>query len=643
MKTLTFDIETYPNYTLFALQNIETKELYIFEIRGADERLSDKNITNLHKLLTENKIITFNGIKFDEPITAIAIYKKSSAFELFKSVQSIIVDKLSYYKLYHAKQLKPFIKNHIDVMDVAMGVASLKLYGARLGVKKLQDLPYEIDTYLTKEQMQNVCDYCINDLNITQTLYEELLDDIDLRYDLSNKYDLNLMSDNGARIAEKILIKSCNYKGEAPNPPTHIYYTPPKYIKFKTDKLKSIFNYITNHKFLLNSTGNIELPAKLKQEKIEIDGITYQMGIGGVHASVSNTSIYADKKNTILDIDYKALYPSLMIQNNFIPQHLGKKFMKVYKGMYDERIAVKESMKNVEYGSDAYKKLDTHQKGLKLVNNSSFGKLGLKYSKMYDPKALLHITLTGQLTLMMVVEKLHLKGFKVFYANTDGITLKVRNKDVKKVQDITRKFDKKTGLEMEYDEFRSCHIRDVNNFINITKEGKVKSKGVYAPPSLNKNSQVPIVYEAVRLFLQNGTSVQKTISECKDVNSFCSSRTVKGGAMYGYNIPELYPAGWEDKLNSKRGLTKKIIAEREKMEASWVKDNGLYLGKVVRWYYSTNGRSIHYKSNGNKVPTTDGCKPMMELSDKLPKDLDISWYVTEAYKILEEELGYEID
>ncbi len=61
-----------------------------------------------------------------------------------------------------------------------------------------------------------------------------------------------------------------------------------------------------------------------------------------------------------------------------------------------------------------------------------------------------------------------------------------------------------------------------------------------------------------------------------------------------------------------------------------------YLGKVVRWYYSKEGKPIYYKKNGNKVAKTDGCKPMMTLTNEFPKDLDYERYVDECHRIFKE-------
>ncbi len=290
---------------------------------------------------------------------------------------------------------------------------------------------------------------------------------------------------------------------------------------------------------------------------------------------------------------------------------------------------------------EEYRVLDRQQNTAKLISNSSFGQTGQRFSKIYDPSAMLHTTLTGQLTLMMVVEMLSLKGFKTFYANTDGITLKVKTKDVKKIQKITKDFDKVTGLEMEYNFFRSSHIRDVNNFVNITDNGKIKSKGAYAEPDLEKNIATPICYEAVRKYLQNGTPIKETINNCKDVRQFVSARVVKGGGVWVDKVPEMYPDGWDASLTRNKRITIKMQTLKDKLECTWTREHGSYLGKVVRFYYSKSGRPIYYKESGNKVPKSDGCSPMMDLpkKNKLPKDLNYEWYYIESKELLED-IGY---
>ena len=126
-----------------------------------------------------------------------------------------------------------------------------------------------------------------------------------------------------------------------------------------------------------------------------------------------------------------------------------------------------------------------------------------------------------------------------------------------------------------------------------------KTKGAFAFDGLHKNPQNMVCNDAVINMLLYGIEPEHTVYACTDVRRFITIRQVKGGA---------------------------------------VTEHGEYLGNAIRWYHSTEQPPGHiaYVSNGNKVPETDGCKPMMELTVNLPNDLDYQWYVDEAYKILRE-------
>jgi len=337
MKTYTFDIETYINYTLFALRDVDNHDdLITFEVKG-DEVFSNKKAKKLRKILVKHTIVTYNGLKFDEPVTAYALQGKTP-YQIFQSVQAIIVQQLPVWQFYGKIKEKKFITHHIDLMDVARGSASLKLYGARLGTKKLQDLPYAPETELSKKQMKVVKKYCENDLILTEELFRYLETDLSLRESMGKQYDMNFMSFKGAKIAEMILVAETGYKGKAPERPAHVKYTPPKYVKFKTPELKAIFKQFDGLKIEIAETGNPVMPEFLKEDVI-FDGMNYKLGLGGVHMAVSSTTIKPKKKKgeLIVDIDYSALYPSLIIENGYVPKHIGEKYLKTYGNMYYSR------------------------------------------------------------------------------------------------------------------------------------------------------------------------------------------------------------------------------------------------------------------------------------------------------------------
>ena len=66
------------------------------------------------------------------------------------------------------------------------------------------------------------------------------------------------------------------------------------------------------------------------------------------------------------------------------------------------------------------------------------------------------------------------------------------------------------------------------------------------------------------------------------------------------------------------------------------------LGKAIRYYYSNDvpeDESIRYKKNNNKVPKSDGARPLMDLPDTFPNDVNFNYYETLANKVLVE-IGY---
>ena len=56
---------------------------------------------------------------------------------------------------------------------------------------------------------------------------------------------------------------------------------------------------------------------------------------------------------------------------------------------------------------------------------------------------------------------------------------------------------------------------------------------------------------------------------------------------------------------------------------------------MVRWYYAQEeSGEIVYAKSGNKVARSEGARPLMDLPDELPSDLDRDWYVREAESML---------
>ena len=586
------DVECYKNYFLVSFLRESTGNILDIEYH-ADQPLDKKKLA---AVMGKNQTVSFNGNGYDLYMITAAL--KGYSNEKLKSFSDkMIKSNLPSWRI--AKDHEIYVPrkwDHIDVMDVAPGVASLKIYGGRLGATKLQDLPIKPDDSITPELRKPMRLYCHNDLYTTQLLCNTLTKQIELRESMSDQYGVDLRSKSDAQIAETIIkselekMTGKTYRRfEAPDD-YGFRYKDPGIIEFKTEKLKAIFKNILAHKFELSGNGSVKMPDFLKKEPIQFDGAKYQMGIGGLHSCEKQQYVKPSSNQLLFDIDVASYYPNIILQQRMAPKSMGAPFLKVYQSIVDRRMKAKKA------GNKPV--ADT----LKIAVNGSFGKLGSRWSTLYAPELLIQTTITGQLALLMLIESLAEKGVKTMSANTDGIVVLCDKDQEQTVEEIVFDWELTTSYTLERTDYAAIASRDVNNYLAVKPDGSTKGKGVFAQASLSKNPDTLIVYKSVADFISKGVGIEQTIKECKDVKQFVKVRQVKGGAIW----------------------------------------RGAELGKATRFYYSSNipdDECLRYVLNGNKVPTSDGARPLMDLPDELPTDIDYQRYIESAEKLLKE-CGY---
>ena len=210
------------------------------------------------------------------------------------------------------------------------------------------------------------------------------------------------------------------------------------------------------------------------------------------------------------------------------------------------------------------------------------------------------VTISGQLCLLMLIEMIELSGIPVVSGNTDGIVIKCPINRQAELKHIISMWENATGFETEETKYKAVYSKDVNNYIAIKEDNSCKLKGAYSKPGLQKNPTTTICVDALKAFLTENIPIEKTITECKDITRFITLRNVRGGA----------------------------------------EKNGVYLGKVARFYYAEKEYgTINYVMSGNKVPKSDGAKPLMDLPDTFPDDINYKWYIDETISILYD-IGY---
>ncbi len=602
-ERLVFDIECYENYFLIAFASIVSGKVIYFE-RTANH---DFNTDKLRWIINTFCLVSFNGIGYDLPILALALAGKNTA-QLKHATNEIIKNGKRPSDVLRSFRVKKINPNHIDLIEVAPLQASLKIYGGRIHTPRMQDLPFHPEVILSPPQMSIVRWYCVNDLSNTAFLHEALKEQIELRESLSAEYRTDLRSKSDAQIAEAVIaeeierLNGTRPQGPTIAPGTRYKYNVPHFIKFQSPLMQWALEVVRNANFIVSDDGNVGMPPELKALKLDIAGSVYRMGIGGLHSSEQCAAHYADANTLLIDRDVTSYYPYIILNQGLYPKHLGPNFLRVYRSLVERRIAAKRAGNKVIADS------------LKITINGSFGKLGNRYSVLYAPDLLIQVTITGQLSLLMLIERLELAGIHVVSANTDGIVIKCPTIRQAECDAIVKQWEKDTSFETEDTQYLAVFSRDVNNYIAVKKkfdkvtkqwlfqEDGCKTKGAYASPEkpsdrLHKNPTNEICVDAVLALLTKGTPVMTTVRSCDDIRKFVSVRTVTGGAV----------------------------------------KNGEYLGKSIRWYYAAGETGeIVYAKNGNMVPRSEGAKPLMDLPRVPPNDIDYEWYEREANRMLED-------
>jgi len=68
-----------------------------------------------------------------------------------------------------------------------------------------------------------------------------------------------------------------------------------------------------------------------------VDGLQYDYGTGGIHASIESEAVFSDDEKIIVDQDVASYYPNLAIKNTLYPEHLGEHFCAIYEEVYNQR------------------------------------------------------------------------------------------------------------------------------------------------------------------------------------------------------------------------------------------------------------------------------------------------------------------
>lgn len=550
-----FDMECYPNMTSLCAVSLDRDDFTTWEI---SERRDDKDalLEWLHYLATQQiEMCGFNNLGYDyilihellrNPVTTTfqTLYAKSQeiltsqdrnrwALNIWPSER--IIPQIDLFKIWH--------------FDNVARSQSLKGLQHNMRAASVIDLPIKPGTHLTSDQIDTLLKYGEHDVKETRRFARISMPEIDLRRKL---YDDRMISGdvlnfNSTKLGKELLIQRLgdvcwtrDSNGRKQPRQTIRAYIPLNevifpYIQFQHPEFQRVHQWMLQQTLSPDDINPDRATTKgvFKGVSATVGGFQFDYGTGGIHGSLTSTAVHSDDAHVIVDADVASQYPSVAIVNRLAPAHLGEAFIHHYAALKEERFK--------------HKKGTPENAALKLGLNGSYGDSNNIYSPLYDPAFTMGITLNGQLTLSMLAEWLILNvpGLTMLQANTDGLTVRIPRTSRAIYDAVCKEWEKFTLMELEFVDYKSMWIRDVNNYVAVDTKGKLKTKGAYWTPDLGDGyalsmSSGPghwhqpinhtIVARAAVDQMVHGVPIAVTVAACVDPFEFMMVYKATGGS-----------------------------------------------------------------------------------------------------------------
>lgn len=589
MKIIIFDFEVYKYDTLLGtiLLDIDTNEEIIKLMWNEDE---------IRKFYLEhdNDIWVGHNSTYYDNLILEAIVDNQSAYEMNNKIIKGGIRRKTKLHLYS-----------YDLMSVSRTPFSLKLTELICGKNiHMTDVDFDTNRPLTNDEKKLTEKYNIDDLKQTLYNFKMFYNQFKLRLQIINKYNLDLAHNlqvTGTQLAANVL-------GAHNNPMLKYDRIEPKLydtLELKNERLKEFY---LNEEFREN-----------KKDIIHVCDADLTIAAGGIHSAIPK--FHADK---ILYADVSGYYNLVMMNLDLLPRTMPKESKELYEFMYHEQLRLKK-----------FPELADERSMYKTILLSVFGAMNNEYTDFYDPWKALLVTISGQLFLVDLLEKL--EGLvTVVQANTDGLMLIPFNwDDEPKIIKIIEDWEKRTGFVIKKEHLYNLWQRDVNCYICEDEHGGVIFKGdavrnylvddvQYASCRLFDCKEPPIIAQGLVNYLLYGIEPETTVDDKKEDLKLFQYACKKGTFDYmtedeyvimrnnkGRQVEQLYHSHEVRPLN-------RVFAKKLELI------NGLKTFTIL-----TKHKDNHGKHQKTKVPN-------------LPDSVFIyNDDITNAYELLKDKIDYE--
>lgn len=658
-----YDEESYPNIFTACFIHAATDMCLLFEIsdRKNEQAQLIEFVFNLGR--SKARGVGFNNLSYDYPLLHFIVTNPGCTLEqIYTKSQSQIKPEGQWPEIIWDRdqifeQIDLFKIWHFDNKARRTGLKALEV---AMQSRNVKDLPFPVGMVLNDEQKDILIGYNKHDVRETLKFYVRSLDKIKFREELTQQYERNFMNHPDTKIGKDIFINALekagvNCSGVTIRDNVSLSECIPNYIKLELPEFQEIRNKMESAK-LSRAQADELLKTKgvFKGMTAMVDGVEYTFGMGGIHSGIPNCIYVAGQGFVMSARDVTSLYPNLSIKNRYYPEHLGPTFCDVYEDLFNRRRDAKRS---------GDKTVDAT---LKLALNGTFGNMGSRFSPFCDHKCLLSITITGQLSMAMLVEQLRkVPQMTIVQTNTDGLILHHPAEYLEHVDKVCQWWMDVTRLNLECEEIAAVYQRDVNSYIQVGTDGKIKRKGAYEHQyQYHQDPSAMIVAKAAEAALVHGQDIRTFITQHRDPFDFMlrakvprAARLVmrwrkwgaeqelqnttrvfisrNGGSLVKLMPPTGEPGTWKRKNGVKDEVFYAVMRELQTRSIDFADlDNVDEAG--ILW-----DERIHTKSHSkhDAVRETSMCAgwKVTECADAADFDwgsLDYQWYIQEAEKLV---------
>ena len=401
------------------------------------------DIEELENYIKENErsiLVGFNNYGYDDFILSALLQNKDS-YELSKQI---------------IKGNRPKLRLNLITLDVMQELplgCGLKSSEANMG-KSIVETPidFNLDRKLTEEEIEEVVQYCKNDVDSTIEIFKLRKDYFQAKFEIVNEFNLPVPNVKKTRAILSSKVLKCQ-KVKIPKDRLHIDYDPNINWGLIPKEVKDFFSQCEYDYRCGGDYKEIES----RKLKLNVCGVPHVYAFGGIHGAIEKYNA----SGKFLHIDVSSYYPSLIIVDGFMSR------------------ASSEPQKFTELRDTRYMykaKKDPRQQIYKILINATFGAMKSEFNTLFDPKQANNICINGQIILTQLVIELA-PYTQLIQSNTDGIVVKYKEEDYDKVVEIVEDFGKRFNLTFDVDKIIKVAQRDVNNYAMMFENGKIEAKG----------------------------------------------------------------------------------------------------------------------------------------------------------------------